>query len=154
MPREIKAKLTGKGLKVGIVVSRTNEFVSSKLLDGAIDQLTRLDVADEDIDVFWVPGCFEMPLILKKAASSGDYHAFIAIGVIIRGSTPHFDFIASEAAKGIAQVTLAGGVPVGFGLITADTLEQAIERAGAKAGNKGESAANAAVEMANLILNL
>ena len=154
MPEETKAKLAGKGLKIGIVVSRFNEFISQKLLEGAINQLTRLEVADEDIEVVWVPGSFELPLAAQKLARSGDHAAVICLGCLIRGQTPHFQYIASECTKGIAQVALETGVPVTFGVITADSLEQAIDRAGTKAGNKGADAALAAVEMVNLLAAL
>lgn len=145
-----EGNLIGTGLKVGIVISRFNELLSSRLLGGAQDALARHDVAEEDVDVAWVPGAFEVPLVAKKMADSGRYDAVIALGVIIRGGTPHFDFVASEASKGIAKASLDSGVPVMFGIITADTIEQAVERAGTKAGNKGWDAALAAIEMANL----
>lgn len=145
-----EGNLIGTGLKVGIVISRFNELLSSRLLGGAQDALARHDVAPDDVDVAWVPGAFEVPLVAKKMADSGRYDAVIALGVIIRGGTPHFDFVASEASKGIAKASLDSGVPVMFGIITADTIEQAVERAGTKAGNKGWDAALAAIEMANL----
>lgn len=145
-----EGNLIGTGLKVGIVISRFNELLSSRLLGGAQDALARHDVAEGDVDVAWVPGAFEVPLVAKKMADSGRYDAVIALGVIIRGGTPHFDFVASEASKGIAKASLDSGVPVMFGIITADTIEQAVERAGTKAGNKGWDAALAAIEMANL----
>ncbi len=145
-----EGNLIGTGLKVGIVISRFNELLSSRLLGGAQDALARHDVAEKDVDVAWVPGAFEVPLVAKKMADSGRYDAVIALGVIIRGGTPHFDFVASEASKGIAKASLDSGVPVMFGIITADTIEQAVERAGTKAGNKGWDAALAAIEMANL----
>jgi 6,7-dimethyl-8-ribityllumazine synthase len=151
MSKTFSGKLVGTGLRVGIVASRWNEFMGGKLLEGAKDALVRHDVAAEDIDTALVPGGFELPLAAKKMAESGRYDAVICLGVVIRGATPHFDFIAGEAAKGIAQVGLQSGVPVTFGVITSDTVEQAIERAGSKAGNKGVEAALAAIEMANLL---
>lgn len=146
----IQGKLTGKGAKVAIVVSRFNEFISSRLLDGALDCLRRHDVAENDITVAWTPGSFEIPLVAKKLAQSGKYGAVICLGAIIRGSTPHFDYVAAEASKGVAQAALETGMPVLFGILTCDSIEQAIERAGTKLDNKGFSAAMAAVEMANL----
>lgn len=136
--------------RFAVIVSRFNEFISSKLLSGAIDALVRHGVDDKAIDVVWTPGSFEIPVAAGRLASSGKYNAVICLGAVIRGSTPHFDYIASEAAKGIAQVGVSTGVPTIFGIITTDTLEQAIERAGTKAGNKGADAAVAAIEMANL----
>ena len=146
-----EGKLLGEGLKFGIVVSRFNEFITKKLLEGALDALGRHGVKDEDIAVAWVPGTFEVPVVAKKMASSGKYDAVICLGAVIRGATPHFDYIASEVTKGIAQVGLTTGLPTIFGVITADTIEQAIERAGTKVGNKGFDAAEAAIEMANLL---
>lgn len=143
--------LIGSGLKIGIVVSRFNELLSSRLLGGAKDALTRHGVAEEDVDVAWVPGAFEIPLVAKKMAGTGDYSAVIALGVIIRGATPHFEYVASEVSKGVAKVSLDSGVPVVFGVVTADSIEQAVERAGTKQGNKGWDAASAAIEMANLL---
>jgi 6,7-dimethyl-8-ribityllumazine synthase len=145
-----EGNLIGTGLKVGIVVSRFNELLSGRLLSGARDALGRHDVADDDVDVAWVPGAFEIPLVSKQMADSGRYDAVIALGVIIRGGTPHFDYVASEVSKGVAKASLDSGVPVMFGVITADTIEQAVERAGTKAGNKGWDAAMGAIEMANL----
>ncbi|HSK48078.1 MAG TPA: 6,7-dimethyl-8-ribityllumazine synthase [Coriobacteriia bacterium] len=142
--------LVGTGLKVGIVVSRFNELLSSRLLSGAQDGLVRHGVAAEDVDVAWVPGAFEIPLVAQRLAAAGRYDAILALGVVIRGGTPHFQYVASEVSKGIAKVTLDTGVPVMFGVITADTIEQAVERAGTKAGNKGWEAAVGAIEMANL----
>lgn len=136
--------------RFAVIVSRFNEFISSKLLSGAIDALVRHGVDDKAIDVVWTPGSFEIPVVAGRLASSGKYNAVICLGAVIRGSTPHFDYIASEAAKGIAQAGVSTGVPTIFGIITTDTLEQAIERAGTKAGNKGADAAVAAIEMANL----
>lgn len=143
--------LMGSGLSVGIVVSRFNELLSSRLLGGATDALTRHGVAEDDVDVAWVPGAFEIPLVAAKMAASGKYDAVLALGVVIRGGTPHFEYVASEVSKGIAKISLDTGVPVMFGVITADTIEQAVERAGTKAGNKGWDAALAAIEMANLV---
>lgn len=142
--------LIGTGLKFGIVVSRFNELLSGRLLSGAQDALARHGVAVDDVDVAWVPGGFEIPLVAMQMASTGRYDAVIALGVIIRGGTPHFDYVASEVAKGVAKASLDSGVPVMFGVITADTIEQAVERAGTKAGNKGWDAALGAIEMANL----
>ncbi|MDZ4065177.1 MAG: 6,7-dimethyl-8-ribityllumazine synthase [Coriobacteriia bacterium] len=146
-----EGNLIGTGSKVGIVISRFNELLSIRLLGGAQDGLQRHDVSAEDIDVAWVPGGFELPLVAKKMAASGRYDAVIALGVVIRGGTPHFEYVASEASKGIAKASLDTGVPVIFGVITADTIEQAVERAGTKAGNKGWDAALAAIEMVNLM---
>ncbi len=143
--------LLGTGLRFGVVVSRFNEFISRKLLEGALDALERHGVAPEDVEVAWVPGAFEIPLVARRMAASGAFHAVICLGAVIRGSTPHFDYVASEVAKGIAHVGLETGVPVLFGVLTTDTIEQAIERAGTKAGNKGFDAALAAIEMANLL---
>jgi 6,7-dimethyl-8-ribityllumazine synthase len=149
-----EGKLIGTGLKIGIVVSRWNDFMGSKLLDGAKDALIRHDVNPDDIDIAYVPGSFEIPLAAQKMAHSKRYDAVICLGVLIRGSTPHFDYIASEASKGIAQVSWQSGIPVTFGVITTENIEQAIERSGSKAGNKGVEAAMAAIEMANLIKQL
>ncbi|CAN5773684.1 6,7-dimethyl-8-ribityllumazine synthase [soil metagenome] len=146
--------LTGRGLRFGVVVGRFNEFVSGKLLEGARDALVRHEVADDDIDVAWVPGSFEIPLAAKHLAGSGRYDAVICLGAVIRGATAHFDYVAAEVSKGVASVGLETGVPVIFGVLTTDTIEQAIERAGTKAGNKGFEAAVSAIEMANLLKNL
>ena len=143
-------QLLGEGLRFGIVVARFNDFITGKLLEGAKDALSRHGVDDNDVDVAWTPGSFEIPLIAQKMAQSGRYSAVICLGAVIRGGTPHFDYIAAEVSKGIAQVGLNTGVPVILGVITADTLEQAIDRAGAKAGNYGAQAAIHAIEMANL----
>jgi 6,7-dimethyl-8-ribityllumazine synthase len=151
MSKTYEGNLIGKGLKFGVVVSRFNEFFSTKLLEGAKDALLRHGVAETDIEVAWTPGSFEMPLIAQKMAETKKYNALICLGAVIRGGTPHFDYIASEVAKGIAHVGLHTGVPVIFGVITADTLEQAIERSGTKDGNKGFDAAVSAIEMANLV---
>ncbi len=145
-----EGKLGGKGLKFALVVGRFNEMISTRLYEGALDCLRRHDVADGDVDAAWVPGAFEMPLVAKRLAESGAYDAVVCLGAVIRGDTPHFDYVAAEAAKGIAKVTLDTGVPVVFGVLTTDTIEQAVERAGTKAGNKGWSAAATALEMANL----
>jgi len=140
-----------KGQRYAIVVSRFNEFISSKLLSGAVDTLTRHGVDEDAIDVAWTPGSFEIPLVAKIMAESDKYDAVICLGAVIRGGTPHFDYIAAEVSKGVAQVGLASGVPTIFGVITTDTIEQAVERAGTKAGNKGSDAALGAIEMANLL---
>ena len=141
----------GGSMKVAIVVARFNEFITSKLLGGALDTLARHGVKDDDISVAWVPGAFEIPLISEKMAESGKYDAVIALGSVIRGSTSHYDLVCNEAAKGIAQVQMKTGVPVLFGIITTENIEQAIERAGSKAGNKGSECAESAIEMVNLI---
>jgi 6,7-dimethyl-8-ribityllumazine synthase len=154
MGKSFEGMLLGKGLKFGLVVSRFNEFISKKLLEGAEDALTRHGVADGDMDVAWTPGSFEIPLVALKMAQSKRYDAIICLGVVIRGGTPHFDYIAAELGKGIARVAMETGMPVIHGVITADTLEQAIERAGAKMGNKGFAAATSAIEMANLLKSL
>ncbi len=149
-----EGKLLGAGLRFGLVVSRFNEFISRKLLEGALDALGRHGVAPEDIEVAWVPGAFEIPLVARRLAESGRYQAVICLGAVIRGATPHFEYVAAEVAKGIALVGLETGVPTLFGVLTTDTIEQAIERAGTKAGNKGFDAALAAIEMANLLRQL
>jgi 6,7-dimethyl-8-ribityllumazine synthase len=143
--------LVATDISFAIVVSRFNEFISTRLLDGALDALKRHDADMDKVDIAWVPGSFEVPLAASKLAESGRYDAVVCLGAIIRGSTPHFDYVAAEVSKGIARVTLDKGVPVAFGIITADTIEQAVERAGAKQGNKGWQAALTAVEMANLL---
>ena len=150
MAKVIKADLIGKGKSFGIVISRFNEFISNKLLEGALDTLSRHGVDEKDVEVAWVPGSFEIPMVAKAMATSDKYDAVVCLGAVIRGETPHFDYIASEAAKGIAKVALDSETPCIFGVITADTLEQAIERAGTKNGNKGRDAALSAIEMANL----
>ena len=154
MKKKYEGSLVGAGLRIGVVVSRFNEFITGKLLAGAEDALARHGVKENDIDVAWTPGSFEIPLIAKKMADSGKYSAIICLGAVIRGGTPHFDYIASEVTKGIAQVSLQAEVPVLYGVITADTLEQAIERAGTKMGNAGFAAAQAAIEMANLVKSM
>jgi len=151
MSKSFEGNLLGKGLKFGLVVSRFNEFFSKKLLEGAQDALLRHGVDEADIEIAWTPGSFEIPLIAQKLAQSKKYDAVICLGAVIRGSTPHFDHISAEVTKGIAKVNLDTGVPVVYGVITTDTLEQAIERSGSKAGNKGFSAAVSAIEMANLV---
>jgi 6,7-dimethyl-8-ribityllumazine synthase len=152
--RTIEGMLTGRGLRIGIVVARFNEFVTSKLMEGALDALVRHEVDPDAIDVLWVPGSFEIPLAAKRMADSGRYDAVVCLGAVIRGATPHFDYVAAEVAKGVANVSLATGVPVIFGVLTTDTIEQAIERAGTKAGNKGFDAAVTAIEMANALRQL
>lgn len=147
----VEGSLIAKGLTFALVVSRFNEFITGRLLEGALDALRRHGARDEDCDVYWVPGSFEIPLAAQRLARSGRYDAVICLGAVIRGDTPHFQYIASEVTKGVAQVALATGVPVAYGIITPDTLEQAIERAGTKAGNKGAQAALSAVEMVNLL---
>ena len=150
MGKIIEAQLIGSGLKVGIVVGRFNEFITSKLLGGALDGLKRHGVDEDDIDIAWVPGAFELPLIAKKLVNTGKYDAVIGLGTVIRGATSHYDYVCNEAAKGMAAVALDSGVPVIFGLLTTENIEQAIERAGTKSGNKGYEAAVSAIEMANL----
>ncbi len=151
MPKILEAKLNAEGKKFALVVSRFNDFITDKLVSGAIDALVRCGAKDDEIDLVKVPGSFEIPLVAKKMAEKGVYHAVVCLGAVIRGDTPHFDFVCAEVSKGIALASMETKVPVLFGIITTDTLEQAIERAGAKAGNKGWYAAMAAVEMANLI---
>jgi len=151
MAKYINGNLNGDGKKFGIVVSRFNSFIAEKLLEGSIDTLVRSGVADDDIEVARVPGAYEIPLLAQKMVKSGRFDAVICLGAIIRGATPHFDFVANEAAKGIAQVSLDSGIPVMFGVLTTDNIEQAIERAGSKAGNKGSDCAVAALEMINLL---
>ena len=147
----IEGKLVAKNIKIGIVAARFNEFIVSKLVDGALDGLKRHGVADEDISIAYVPGAFEIPLVAKKMAESDKYDAVICLGAVIKGSTAHFDYVCAEASKGIASVSLSTEKPVIFGVLTTDTIEQAIERAGTKAGNKGYDAAVTAIEMANLL---
>jgi 6,7-dimethyl-8-ribityllumazine synthase len=154
MSKKFEGNLLGKGLRFGVVVSRFNEFFSQKLLEGAQDALLRHGVSEEDIDIAWTPGSFEIPLVAQKMAQTKKYHAIICLGAVIRGGTPHFDYIASEVTKGIAKVSLDSGIPVILGVITTDTLEQAVERSGTKAGNKGFDAAVSAIEMANLVKSL
>ena len=149
--RVLEGKLVDSGIKVGIVAARFNEFIVSKLVAGAKDGLVRHDVSEENIDLAWVPGAFEIPLIASKMAKSGKYDAVICLGAVIRGATSHYDYVCSEVSKGIANVSLASDIPVMFGVLTTDTIEQAIERAGTKAGNKGFECAEGAIEMVNLI---
>ena len=151
MSKKYEGTLLGEGLRFGVVVSRFNEFITTRLLEGAEDALIRHGVKEKDIEVAWTPGSFEIPLIAKKMAGTGKYDAIVCLGAVIRGGTPHFDYIATEVSKGIAQVGLETGMPVSYGVVTADTLEQAIERAGTKMGNAGFQAAIGAIEMANLI---
>jgi 6,7-dimethyl-8-ribityllumazine synthase len=150
MPKVLEGKIDAKGLKFGLVVSRFNNFINDHLLDGALDALTRNGAEEKDLCIIKVPGAFEIPLAAKKMAGSGRYDAVICLGCVIRGATPHFEYISAEVTKGIAKVSLESGIPVSFGVITADNLEQAIERAGTKAGNKGWDAAISAIEMINL----
>ena len=149
--RTIEGKLTASGIKVGIVAARFNEFITSKLIGGALDGLKRHDVKEEDVDLVWVPGAFEIPVAAQKLAQSGRYDAVICLGAVIRGNTSHYDYVCAEVSKGIAQVSLSAGMPVMFGVLTTDTIEQAIERAGTKAGNKGYDCALSAIEMVNLL---
>ena len=146
-----EGNLIGQGLKIGIVVGRFNEFITGKLLTGALDALKRHGVEETDVDVAWVPGAFELPVIAQKMVGLKKYDAVICLGAVIRGSTPHFDYVAAEVSKGVAKISLDSGVPVIFGVLTTDTIEQAIERAGTKAGNKGWEAAATAIEMSNLV---
>lgn len=154
MAREVIGQLIAEGLRFGIVVSRFNELVTRRLLNGALDALKRHGARDEDITIVWVPGSFEIPLIARKLAEGREYNAVICLGCIIRGDTPHFEYVASETAKGIAQVALTTGVPTIFGIVTAEDLHQALERAGGKQGNRGADAAMAAIEMANVVRSL
>ncbi len=154
MPQQVHGVLSAENRKFAIVISRFNEFISSKLLDGALDCLNRHKAADKNIQIFWVPGSFEIPLIAHRLAKSKKFDAVICLGAVIRGSTPHFDYISAEVSKGIAHAALETGLPVIFGIITADSLEQAIERAGTKAGNKGWDAALSAIEMSDLMSKL
>ena len=149
--KTFEGKLVSSGIKVGIVVARFNEFITSKLLSGAMDGLLRHNVQEGDIQVAWVPGAFEIPLIASKMAKSGKYDAVICLGAVIRGSTSHYDYVCNEVSKGIAAVSLETGIPVMFGVLTTENIEQAIERAGSKAGNKGSECAEGAIEMVNLI---
>ena len=149
--KTLEGKLTAKNMKIAIVVARFNEFITSKLLSGCIDCLIRHEAADEDLTVAWVPGAFEIPMAAKKLAESGKYDAVICLGAVIRGATPHFDYVCAEASKGIAQVSMQTGVPVAFGVLTTENIQQAVERAGTKAGNKGVDCAMTAMEMVNLL---
>ncbi|MBN8208052.1 6,7-dimethyl-8-ribityllumazine synthase [Bacillus sp. NTK071] len=150
MGQLFEGNLVGSGLKVGIVVGRFNEFITSKLLGGAEDALKRHGLSEENIDIAWVPGAFEIPFAAKKMVDTGRYDAIITLGTVIRGATPHFDYVCGEVSKGVANLTMQSGIPVIFGVLTTNTIEQAVERAGTKAGNKGWDAATAAIEMANL----
>ena len=149
--KTFEGKLVSEDIKVGIIVARFNEFITSKLLSGALDTLTRHEVKEENIQVAWVPGAFEIPLIASKMAESGKYDAVICLGAVIRGSTSHYDYVCNEVSKGIASVSLKSGIPVMFGVLTTENIEQAIERAGSRAGNKGSECAEGAIEMVNLI---
>jgi len=151
MPRYFEGKLDAKGQKIGIIVSRFNSFISERLLEGAVDALVRHGADEQDIHVARVPGAFEIPLAAKKMAASGAYDAIIALGAVIRGSTPHFDYVSSEVTKGVASVSLESGIPIAFGVLTTDSIEQAVERAGSKAGNKGFEAAVTVIETVNLL---
>ena len=150
----IQGELQAKGLKFAIVVSRFNDFITGKLLDGAVDALLRHGAKEEDIDVIKVPGAFEIPLTAKKVAAKGSYNALICLGTVIRGATPHFDYVAAEVSKGVATASMETGVPMAFGVLTTDTIEQAVERAGTKSGNKGFDAAMTAIEMAQIFKKL
>ena len=150
MPKIIEGKIIAKGMKFAVAASRFNDFISSRLIDGAVDALTRAGADEKDIQLFKVPGAFELPIIAKKLAKSGRYDAVICVGAVIRGATPHFEYVSAEVSKGIASVGLETEIPVSFGVLTTDTIEQAIERAGTKAGNKGWDAAMAAIEMVDL----
>jgi 6,7-dimethyl-8-ribityllumazine synthase len=154
MGKILEGNITAKENKFAVVASRFNEFITTRLLEGALDALRRHGAKEEDIDIAWVPGAFEIPLAAKKLADSGRYNAVICLGALIRGSTSHYDLVAAEVTKGIAQIALAAGTPVIFGVVTAENIEQAVERAGAKAGNKGFDAAVSAMEMANLLKNI
>ena len=152
--KKFEGKFNGKGVKIGIVAGRFNEFITSKLVGGAVDVLKRNDVNEEDIDIAWVPGAFEIPLITKKMAESKKYDAIITLGAVIKGSTPHFDYVCEEVSKGVAQISLQTGLPIMFGVLTTNNIEEAIERAGTKAGNKGSDVAFGALEMIDLIKNI
>ena len=149
--RTFEGKFDGKDVRIAIVAGRFNEFITSKLVGGALDVLKRNDVSEENIDIAWVPGAFEIPLITKKLANTGKYDAIITLGAVIKGSTPHFDYVCAEVSKGVAQISLQTDLPVIFGVLTTNNIEEAIERAGTKAGNKGADAAFSAIEMINLI---
>jgi len=152
--KTVDGDLLARGMRVGIVLGRFNSFIGDRLLEGAVDALVRHGATESDIEVVRVPGAYEMPLAAKKMAVSGKYDALIALGAVIRGATPHFDYVAGECSKGLTQVSMDSGIPVGFGVLTVDTIEQAVERAGTKAGNKGADAALAAIEMVNLLRKL
>ena len=149
--KTFEGKFNGKGIKIGIVAGRFNEFITSKLVGGALDVLNRNEVNEDDISIAWVPGAFEIPLITKKMIDTGKYDAIITLGAVIKGYTPHFDYVCSEVSKGVAQLSLQSDIPVIFGVLTTNNIEEAIERAGTKAGNKGSEAAFSAIEMINLI---
>ena len=149
--RTFEGKFDGKNVRIAIVAGRFNEFITSKLVGGALDVLKRNDVSEESIDIAWVPGAFEIPLITKKLANTGKYDAIITLGAVIKGSTPHFDYVCAEVSKGVSQISLQSELPVIFGVLTTNNIEEAIERAGTKAGNKGADAAFSAIEMINLI---
>ena len=152
--RILEGSFAAKNMKIGIVVARFNEFITSKLLSGALDGLKRHEVSEENIDIAWVPGAFEIPLVASKMAQSGRYDAVICLGAVIRGATSHYDYVCNEVSKGIAQVSLSTGLPVLFGVLTTENIEQAIERAGTKSGNKGYECACGAIEMVNLLHQL
>jgi 6,7-dimethyl-8-ribityllumazine synthase len=154
MPKVLEGKLSAAGLRFAVIVSRFNDFISSRLVDGAMDALVRHGANEKEVTLLKVPGAFEIPLVAKKIAESGKYDAVVCLGAVIRGATPHFEYVAAEVSKGIAAVALESNIPVTFGVLTTDNLEQAIERAGSKAGNKGYEAAVAAMEMANLFREL
>ncbi len=153
MKKVFEGNLIGTGLKIGIVVSRFNEFITNKLLSGAEDALKRHGVNEDDVTVMWVPGAFEIPLAAKKLADQGEFDSIVTLGTVIRGATPHFEYVSNEVAKGVANTGMQSGIPIIFGVLTTDTIEQAIERAGTKAGNKGYEAAVGAIEMGNLYRN-
>ncbi len=154
MVKIFEGHLVGQGLRFGLVVGRFNEFITNKLLSGALDALKRHGVEDQDVEIAWVPGAFEIPMVARRMVALQRYDAVICLGAVIRGATPHFDYVAAEVSKGVAKVGLDSGVPTIFGVVTADTIEQAIERAGTKAGNKGWDAAVTAIEMANLVRSI
>ena len=154
MAKTFEGKLLAEGLRFGIVVSRFNEFITGKLLEGALDAFVRHGAAEDNISIAWVPGTFEIPIVAQKMATSGKYDAIVCLGALIRGATPHFEYLAAEVTKGIAQTGLQSGIPAVYGVITADTIEQAIERAGAKVGTKGFDAAETAIEMANVLRSI
>jgi 6,7-dimethyl-8-ribityllumazine synthase len=154
MVKTVEGDLIAKGRKFAIIASRFNDFITKELVSGCADTLTRHGASNEDLSITWVPGAFEVPLVAQRLAKAKSYDALICLGTVIRGSTPHFDYIAAEAAKGVAKVSLDSGLPVIFGIITADTIEQAVERAGTKEGNKGRDAALSAIEMANLLAQI
>ena len=154
MPKVIQGELSGKDLKVGIVAARFNDFITSRLVDGALDGLQRHGVAEADIEIVRVPGAYEIPLVAKRLAHTKKYNAIICLGAVIRGATPHFEYVSAEVSKGVASVSMESGLPIIFGVLTTDTIEQAIERAGAKSGNKGWDAALSAIEMANVMKQL